>query len=54
MKNIDHPNVVRLYDVFEDKNHVFLIMELMEGGMLFEKIVEIDHFPESDAREAIK
>ena len=54
MKNIDHPNVVRLYDVFEDKNHVFLIMELMEGGQLFEKIVEFDHFPECDAREAIK
>ena len=54
MKNIDHPNVVKLYDVYEDEGHICLVMELMQGGELFEKILECDHFPECDAREAIK
>ena len=29
---IDHPNVVKLYEVFEDKTRFFLIFELMTGG----------------------
>ena len=43
-----------MYDVYEDDNHVCLVMELMTGGELFDKILEFDHFPESDCREVIK
>ena len=36
MKTVDHPNIVRLVDFFEDEAHYCLIMELMEGGELFD------------------
>ena len=36
LKQIDHPNVVKMIDVFEDERHWCLVMELMEGGELFD------------------
>lgn len=36
LKTVDHPNVVKLVDVFEDERHWCLVMELMQGGELFD------------------
>ena len=36
MQQVDHPNVVKLLDVFEDDKYWCLVMELMEGGELFQ------------------
>lgn len=54
LKQVEHPNIVRLIDVFETSKYYCLVMELMEGGELFDKIVEKDHFSEFEAREATK
>ncbi|CAL1147725.1 unnamed protein product [Cladocopium goreaui] len=35
---LDHPNVVKLYEVFEDEENICLIMELLKGGSLLERI----------------
>ena len=32
LKQVDHPNIVKLFDVFEDDENYFLVMELMTGG----------------------
>jgi calcium-dependent protein kinase len=40
MKELDHPHVIKLFDVFEDARFVYLVMELCEGGELFDKIIE--------------
>ncbi len=40
---------MRLYEWFESKNHIYLIMELCNGGELFEKIGMVGHFNESVA-----
>ncbi|RDI76961.1 hypothetical protein Vi05172_g13072 [Venturia inaequalis] len=38
MKLLDHRNIVRLYDVWENRNEIYLIMELVEGGELFDYV----------------
>eukprot|EP00928_Gymnodinium_smaydae_P011864 TRINITY_DN1433_c1_g1_i1.p1 TRINITY_DN1433_c1_g1~~TRINITY_DN1433_c1_g1_i1.p1 ORF type:complete len:512 (-),score=87.25 TRINITY_DN1433_c1_g1_i1:158-1660(-) len=38
-KQLDHPNVARLYEVFQDKLKYYLILELCTGGELFDKVV---------------
>lgn len=54
LKQIDHPNIVRLIDAYEDERHVCFVIELMSGGELFEKVLELDQFSEADARNCIK
>ncbi|KAH8104005.1 kinase-like domain-containing protein [Cristinia sonorae] len=36
MKLIEHPNIMRLYDVWETSSELYLILEYVEGGELFE------------------
>ena len=38
MINLDHPNIARLFEVYDYKSHYVLILELCEGGELFKKI----------------
>ncbi|XP_048878131.1 myosin light chain kinase 2, skeletal/cardiac muscle isoform X2 [Brienomyrus brachyistius] len=40
MNQLSHPNVIQLYDAYEARNEVVLIMEYVEGGELFERIVD--------------
>lgn len=32
LSHIDHPNVLKLYEIFEEQHFMYLVMELMEGG----------------------
>ena len=38
MRLLNHPNVVEMKEVFEDKNKMYVVMELVEGGELFDRI----------------
>lgn len=54
MKNLDHPNVIKLSETFEDTEKIYLIMELCTGGELFDKIVKRGCFPEPYAAFIMK
>lgn len=47
---LGHPNIVQLVDVCRDNRHVYIIMELMAGGELFERIKRKTFFTENEAR----
>eukprot|EP00971_Amphidinium_carterae_P113011 2238385-Amphidinium_carterae.1 len=32
LKAADHPNIISLYELFEDDTNVYMVMELCEGG----------------------
>ncbi|XP_026192344.1 calcium-dependent protein kinase 2 [Cyclospora cayetanensis] len=49
MKSLDHPNVVKLFETFEDHRNIYLVMELCEGGELFDRIIAEGHFTEKRA-----
>jgi len=40
LRKLKHPNIVQLLETFEDKHKVYLVMELVTGGELFDRIVE--------------
>uniref|UniRef100_A0A8D0DRD2 Ribosomal protein S6 kinase n=1 Tax=Salvator merianae TaxID=96440 RepID=A0A8D0DRD2_SALMN len=44
-----HPNVVKLHEVYHDQLHTFLVMELLKGGELLERIQKKKHFSETEA-----
>merc|ERR1719454_2460842 len=49
MKMMDHPNIIKLYESFEDKKNIYLVMELCIGGELFDRIIDAGHFTEQQA-----
>ncbi|XP_008796072.1 calcium-dependent protein kinase 20-like [Phoenix dactylifera] len=44
-----HPNIVSLKDTYEDEDAIHLVMELCEGGELFDRIVARGHYTERAA-----
>jgi calcium-dependent protein kinase len=50
---LDHPHIVRLYDVYESSQCLHLVMECMEGGELFERISAKGKFTEGESREVV-
>eukprot|EP01098_Paradermamoeba_levis_P010034 TRINITY_DN419_c0_g2_i2.p1 TRINITY_DN419_c0_g2~~TRINITY_DN419_c0_g2_i2.p1 ORF type:complete len:341 (+),score=62.29 TRINITY_DN419_c0_g2_i2:72-1094(+) len=53
MKKLNHPNIVRLFEVYEEKLEFFLVMELVEGKELFERIIERGSYTEKDASHCV-
>ncbi|KAH0784104.1 hypothetical protein KY290_003702 [Solanum tuberosum] len=49
-----HPNIVTLKDTYEDDNAVHIVMELCEGGELFDRIVARGHYTERAAAGILK
>ncbi|GBG25659.1 Protein kinase, putative [Hondaea fermentalgiana] len=39
LKLVNHPNIIQLYDTFESLNHIYLVLEFVRGGELFDRIV---------------
>lgn len=54
LKELDHPNIIHLHDLFYDESFLFIIMELARGKELFEEICSRRSFTEEDARVIIK
>ena len=40
LRDLDHPNILKMYEFFEDSKRFFLITDKYEGGELFDEIVK--------------
>ena len=38
LKTLDHPNVIKLYEVYDDERAIYLVMELCTGGELYDYV----------------
>ncbi|KAI3921770.1 hypothetical protein MKX01_005459 [Papaver californicum] len=51
MKLIRHPNVIRMYEVMASKSKIYIVLELVTGGELFDKITSRGRLKEDEARK---
>ncbi len=53
LKAMDHPNIIKLHEVYSDKKYYYLVCELCSGGELFDQILEKGRFSEHAAAKII-
>ena len=46
LRKADHPNIIKLYEIFESRHSIYLIMEECKGGEVFDRI--IDHIQKKE------
>lgn len=49
-----HPNILTVYDVYQDPTSVYIIMELLKGGELLDRILNQKHFSEREASAVLE
>ncbi|GMI34632.1 hypothetical protein TeGR_g12175, partial [Tetraparma gracilis] len=54
LKQLDHPYIVKLEDVFTSDTAVYLVMELLHGGDLFDRIVDRGRYDETSSRRVAR
>ena len=54
LKDLDHPNIIKINEFFEDEKRYYIVTEICKGGELFDEIVEKGYFSEKDAAKLMK
>ncbi len=49
LKQIDHPNILKIFEYYEKKNNLYLVTEHLDGGELFDRIEKYSKFSEKKA-----
>ena len=49
LKNPVHMHIMHVIEILEDNNNVYIVSELLEGGDLFDRIIQVKSFSEIDA-----
>jgi len=54
LRSLDHPNIVKMYEFFEDDKRYYIVTEICKGGELFDEIINRGKFSERDAAILMK
>jgi serine/threonine protein kinase len=54
MRLLNHPSIMKVFEVFETDNHINLILEILRGGELFERIIAKGCYSEREAASLMK
>mmetsp|Transcript_23459 Transcript_23459/g.55251 ORF Transcript_23459/g.55251 Transcript_23459/m.55251 type:complete len:432 (+) Transcript_23459:280-1575(+) len=54
LRALDHPSIIQLLDVFISEEKIFIVMELMEGGELFDYVVQKGTLTEDEASDIVR
>ena len=50
LQSVNHPNVIKLEDVIDTAEYLYIVLELAEGGELFDKIIKKTRLDEKTAK----
>jgi serine/threonine protein kinase len=54
LRQLQHPSIIRLYDVYLTEDKIYIVMEQMEGGELFDYVVQKGTLNEEEASQIVR
>lgn len=54
LKTLDHPNILKVQEFYQNDKYFFIVSEFLEGGELFDRIMESQGFSEEEATEVME
>eukprot|EP00571_Detonula_confervacea_P011372 CAMPEP_0172302948 /NCGR_PEP_ID=MMETSP1058-20130122/4584_1 /TAXON_ID=83371 /ORGANISM="Detonula confervacea, Strain CCMP 353" /LENGTH=457 /DNA_ID=CAMNT_0013013619 /DNA_START=165 /DNA_END=1541 /DNA_ORIENTATION=- len=54
LRSLQHPNIIQLFDVYITEDKIYIIMELMSGGELFDYVVQKGTLTEEEASRIVR
>uniref|UniRef100_A0A7S4MH34 Uncharacterized protein n=1 Tax=Vannella robusta TaxID=1487602 RepID=A0A7S4MH34_9EUKA len=54
LRKVNHPNIIKLEDIFETDDFLYIVTEIVTGGELFDRIVSKGNYTERDAANLVK
>lgn len=54
MKSLDHPNIVKFVESYEEPKYFFVVLEFLPGGELFDRLVKKSFYNEKEARDTVR
>jgi calcium-dependent protein kinase len=54
LKELDHPNLVRLFEVYQDSKYYYMVLEHCKGGELFDRIKKIDNLTDVNIKDIMR
>jgi len=54
LRSLNHPNIISLYDVYTTEDKIYIVMELMAGGELFDYVVQKGTLTEAEASTIVR
>ena len=53
MRKLQHPNIVQFIDFFDEELNMYAVIEYLEGGTMFDRVVKKESYNEKDARDLV-
>lgn len=47
LRLVDHPNIIKLHEIFESRTRIYLVMQFVRTGDLFDRIIKYKCFSET-------
>ena len=54
LKELNHPNIIKFYEFFEDEDNYYLVTDLYKGGEILKELEKREQFSEEDAQKVVK
>lgn len=54
LKSLDHPHIIKIFEMFQDKKNYYFVQEYLKGGDLFKKLTVLPNFSEKLAADYMK
>ena len=53
-KHLEHPNIIKIYEVYETTHSIYLVLDLITGGDLLQKLIKNEKFQMENIKKIMK